>query len=111
MRKYLFEKKKTKSINKFSKSRNASVVLVLDLSRPEELWQTYQTIYEAVAKRVKHCISEASKQNPNIKDKLKDSILKRIGNAVCLIGEISERRIPIFLFRIKMKLNLFVFHC
>lgn len=65
------------------KSSNASVVLVLDLSKPEELWHTYQTLYEAVAKRVKFCISEASKQNPNIKEKLKESILKRIGNAVC----------------------------
>jgi hypothetical protein len=46
---------------------------------------TYEILYEAIAKRVKYCISEASKQNPNLKDKLKESILKRIGNAVCLI--------------------------
>ena len=57
-------------------------MLVLDLSQPQELWHTYQTLYEAIAKRVKHCITEASKQNPNLKDKLKESILKRIGNAV-----------------------------
>jgi hypothetical protein len=63
------------------------VVLVLDLSRPEELWHTYQTLYEAIAKRVKYCTSEASKQNPNIKDKLRDSIIKRIGNAVSLLIE------------------------
>lgn len=62
---------------------NASVVLVLDLSQPQELWQTYQTLYDAIAKRVKFCISEASKQNPNLKEKLKESILKRIGKAVC----------------------------
>ncbi|UJR09973.1 hypothetical protein I4U23_014197 [Adineta vaga] len=60
---------------------NASVALVLDLSRPEELWHTYETLYEAIAKRVKYCISEASKQNPNLKEKLKESILKRIGDA------------------------------
>ncbi len=55
---------------------------ILDLSQPKELWHTYQTLHEAVAKRVKSCISEASKQNPTIKDKLKESLLKRIGNAV-----------------------------
>ena len=59
------------------------MVLVLDLSQPKELWHTYQTLYEAIAKRVKFCISEAAKQNPNLKDKLKDAILKRIGHAVC----------------------------
>ncbi|CAF1153852.1 unnamed protein product [Adineta ricciae] len=59
----------------------ASVVLVLDLSRPQELWHTYETLYEAIVKRVKYCISEASKQNPNLKDKLKESIVKRIGDA------------------------------
>jgi hypothetical protein len=77
------------------KCSNASVVLVLDLSKPEELWHTYQTLYEAIAKRVKFCIGEASKQNPNLKDKLKESILKRIGNAVCVEDEISKLKIRI----------------
>jgi len=77
------------------KCSNASVVLVLDLSKPEELWHTYQTLYEAIAKRVKFCISEASKQNPNLKDKLKESILKRIGNAVCVEDGISKLKIRI----------------
>ena len=81
---YLFFKK---NINKFFSKifRNASVVLILDLSQEKELWHTYETLYEAIAKRVKYCISEAAKQNPNIKDKLKESILKRIGNAVRFI--------------------------
>jgi len=62
--------------------RNASVVLVLDLSKPQELWHTYQVLYDAISKRVKYCVSEATKQTPELKEKLKDSILKRIGNAV-----------------------------
>lgn len=73
---------------KFENFRNASVVLVLDLSHPEEFWHTYQTLFDAIAKRVKYCISEASKQNPNLKEKLKDAILKRIGNAVCFIDNL-----------------------
>ncbi len=72
--------------------------MVLDLSQPQELWHTYQTLYEAIAKRIKYCIHEASKQNPNIKDKLKESILKRIGNAVCLITKFSKTRIQIFFY-------------
>ncbi len=88
---------------------NASVVLVLDLSQPQELWHTYQTLYEAIAKRVKFCISEASKLNPNLKDKLKESILKRIGNAVCSRLNLNSMFLFVFL-RIKMKSNHFVFH-
>ncbi len=84
--------------------------MVLDLSQPEELWHTYQTLYEAIAKRVKYCISEASKQNPSIKDKLKESILKRIGNAVCWRRNLKDKNSN-DLFRIEMMLNLFVFHC
>ena len=85
--------------------------MVLDLSQPQELWHTYQTLFEAVAKRVKYCISEASKQNPQIKDKLKESILKRIGNAVCVkIKFKKQNKNSNYLCRIKMKLNLFVFH-
>ncbi|CAF1602955.1 unnamed protein product [Rotaria sp. Silwood1] len=77
---------------------NASVVLVLDLSQPQELWHTYQILYEAIAKRVKYCISEAAKQNPHIKDKLKEAILKRLGNAVRLDkGEIEPLRIPLLI--------------
>lgn len=56
--------------------------MVLDLSQPQELWQTYQTLYDALAKRIKQCIGDASKQNPGIKDKLRESIFRRIGNAV-----------------------------
>ena len=69
--------------------------MVLDLSQPQELWHTYQTLYEAIAKRVKYCISDASKQNPNIKDKLRESILKRIGNAVCLKTKFKNKIIRI----------------
>ncbi|CAF1075833.1 unnamed protein product [Rotaria sordida] len=77
---------------------NASVVLVLDLSQPQELWHTYQTLYEAIAKRIKYCINEASKQNPYIKEKLKQSVLKRLGNAVRLDkGEIEPLRIPLLI--------------
>lgn len=56
--------------------------MVLDLSQPQELWHTYETLYEAITKRVKYCVNEATKQNPDLKEKLKESILKRIGNAV-----------------------------
>ena len=68
--------------NKFVDFRNASIVMVLDLSQPQELWQTYQTLYDALAKRIKQCIGDASKQNPGIKDKLRESIFRRIGNSV-----------------------------
>ena len=84
-------------------------MLVLDLSQPQELWQTYQTLYDAIAKRVKFCISEASKQNPNLKEKLKDAILKRIGNAVCRTKDFFTKT-SIELSRTKMKSNLYEFH-
>ena len=71
---------------------HASVVLVLDLSQPQELWHTYQTLYEAVAKRVRYCITEAAKNDPTLKDRLKEAILKRIGIAVRSFSCRSEHR-------------------
>lgn len=86
-------------------------MLVLDLSRPQELWHTYQTCFDAIAKRVKHCISEASKQNPALKEKLKESILRRIGNAVSVIRNHSRHSCMGHHFRIRTKWNLCVFQC
>ncbi|CAF1196691.1 unnamed protein product [Adineta steineri] len=74
---------------------HASVVLVLDLSKEQELWYTYETLYDAIAKRVKHCINEAAKQNPNIKDKLKESIVQRIGKANK--NDVEPLRIPLLI--------------
>ncbi|CAF3621382.1 unnamed protein product [Adineta steineri] len=74
---------------------HASVVLVLDLSKEQELWYTYETLYDAIAKRVKHCINEAAKQNPNIKDKLKESINQRIGKANK--NDVEPLRIPLLI--------------
>ncbi|CAF2015439.1 unnamed protein product [Rotaria magnacalcarata] len=84
---------------------NASVVLVLDLSQPQELWNTYQILYDTIAKRVKYCISEAAKQNPNIKEKLKESILKRLGSTIRPEKhDIEPLRIPLLIIGSKYDL-------
>ncbi|CAF0727488.1 unnamed protein product [Didymodactylos carnosus] len=59
---------------------NASIVLVLDLSQPKELYHTFQTVVEYLMKRIKTCISDAVKKNAAVKDKLKKAFERRLGD-------------------------------
>lgn len=56
--------------------RNLSVVLTLDLSKPEELWYILETLLTAISKRINNVLSTAS--SPELKNFLNDQTKNRI---------------------------------
>lgn len=56
--------------------RNLSVVLVLDLSKVEELWYTMQTLLDEVKKRIDHILDTS--KDPMIKKTLYENARDRI---------------------------------
>jgi len=58
---------------------HTTVVLVLDLSAPNELWFTMEALMQAARQRLDAAIAEARESDPYIKDKLKKKALERIG--------------------------------
>ena len=56
-----------------------SLVIVLDLSTPTEMWFTLETILTELKKRVEAAINEAKRDDPSIKDKLKKKSWERLG--------------------------------
>ena len=61
-------------------------MLVLDLSTPNELWFTLETLLSELKKRVESAINELKREDPSIRDKLKKRCWERIGDdhAVCI---------------------------
>ena len=57
-----------------------SIVIVLDLSTPTEMWSTLETLLAELKKRVEGAINEAKRDDPSIKDKLKKKSWERTGN-------------------------------
>jgi hypothetical protein len=57
---------------------NTSVMITLDLSKLSELWITMETLITYLRQRIKECVKEASKQNPNVKERIKKEIQDRI---------------------------------
>lgn len=62
-----------------SSFRNCSIILVLDLSEPNKLWYTAETLLKAAQDRVEAVIRKASAQNPKIYEEIKSRAWKRIG--------------------------------
>lgn len=58
---------------------HTSIVLVLDLSSPHELWFTMETLLAAAKVRVEEAINEAKATDPYIKDTLKRKAMERAG--------------------------------
>ncbi|XP_071834004.1 cytoplasmic dynein 2 light intermediate chain 1-like [Apostichopus japonicus] len=58
---------------------NCSIILVLDLSEPNKLWYTAETLLKAAQDRVEAVIRKASAQNPKIYEEIKSRAWKRIG--------------------------------
>ncbi|XP_059160570.1 cytoplasmic dynein 2 light intermediate chain 1-like [Physella acuta] len=58
---------------------NTTLILVLDLSAPAELWTTMETLLKAAESRVKEAIREAQAVDPQIEKKLKKKAMERVG--------------------------------
>ena len=56
-----------------------AIVIVLDLSTPTEMWFTLETLLTELKKRVEAAINEAKRDDPSIKDKLKQKSWERVG--------------------------------
>ena len=56
-----------------------SVALVLDLSKPEELWFTLETWLSRLRSLIESVISVARGDDPEIKDRLRKAAWERVG--------------------------------
>ena len=56
-----------------------SIVLMLDLSQPNELWFTLETLLKQLKAHIEATITAARRDDPNIKTKLKEKTQERIG--------------------------------
>lgn len=56
-----------------------TLLLVIDLSVPSELWFTMETLLQAAKTRAEEALNEAKITNPSIKEKLRKKAWERIG--------------------------------
>lgn len=56
--------------------RNLSVVLTLDLSKPEEMWYVMETLLKSILKQINNVLSSA--HSPELKSYLNDQTKSRI---------------------------------
>eukprot|EP00112_Aurelia_sp_Birch-Aquarium-sp1_P017141 Seg3953.2 transcript_id=Seg3953.2/GoldUCD/mRNA.D3Y31 product="Cytoplasmic dynein 2 light intermediate chain 1" protein_id=Seg3953.2/GoldUCD/D3Y31 len=60
--------------------RHLSVVLVLDLSKPNELWHTQEVLIKEIRRRVEISLSEINRTSPSIARTLREKCWERIGD-------------------------------
>jgi len=60
-------------------ARHTAMILVLDLSKPSELWFTLEKFLTIIRSRVDAVINEMRMQQPDIKEQLKRQTWQRIG--------------------------------
>ncbi|XP_065069378.1 cytoplasmic dynein 2 light intermediate chain 1-like [Rhopilema esculentum] len=60
-------------------SKNLSIVVVLDLSRPNDLWETQEILLKEVKHLVKKALSEIDRSAPSTSAKMKQKCWERVG--------------------------------
>ena len=60
--------------------RNLAIVLVLDLSKPEELWFTMDRLLTYIRNRVDTVLSEGKSNDPYLKEDLEKKMWQRLGD-------------------------------
>ena len=58
------------------------MVITIDLSKLSELWITLESVITYAKQRIKECVKEAGRTNPNVKEKLKKAIHMRLNSNV-----------------------------
>lgn len=58
------------------------MVLVIDLSQPNEIWKTIETLLNAVRQRIENVLERISNQDASIREQLKARIEKNIGDHI-----------------------------
>ncbi|XP_057300241.1 cytoplasmic dynein 2 light intermediate chain 1-like isoform X2 [Hydractinia symbiolongicarpus] len=87
-----------------SNIRKLSVVLVLDLSKPDQLWETQETLLNQIKQRIKQVITEASKTDTNIENDLKDRAWRRVGKNHTDKNTITPLLVPLVIIGAKSDL-------
>jgi len=59
--------------------RHLSVALVVDLSKPEELWLTVDKWLDVIKARVTELLNDSSHTEQTLKDRLRQSAWQRVG--------------------------------
>jgi len=59
--------------------RNATLAIVIDLSKPSEIWFTLESLLAAAKSRIETIIAEVKGENPQIREQLKKRAWQRVG--------------------------------
>ena len=59
--------------------RHTTLFLVLDLSQPQELWFTLESLLQTAKSRVEAVIADMKSTDPDIKQKLQKAAWERVG--------------------------------
>ncbi|KAL8611152.1 hypothetical protein ACOMHN_064442 [Nucella lapillus] len=59
--------------------RHTALFVVLDLSQPQELWYTLETLLQSARARVETVVNEMKTSDPDLKDKLLKAAWERVG--------------------------------
>ena len=62
--------------------KQTSVILVLDLSSPNQLWFTLDKLLGALKSRIEAVVKECQMDNPKIRDELRNTMWERLGEEV-----------------------------
>lgn len=63
----------------FNNFRHTTLAIVVDLSKPSEIWFTLETLLAAAKARVENILTEMKQEYPGLKEKLRKKAWERVG--------------------------------
>lgn len=60
-------------------TRHTTLAIVVDLSKPSEIWFTLETLLAAAKARIENILAEMKQENPGLKEKLRRKAWERVG--------------------------------
>lgn len=85
--------------------KRLSVVVALDLSQPNKLWETQHILLSQIKSRIEEVVGQASSSNPKIHAELKSRAVERIGESHADLNRMEPSLVPILI--VGTKLDLF----
>ncbi|XP_067938726.1 cytoplasmic dynein 2 light intermediate chain 1-like isoform X2 [Watersipora subatra] len=83
---------------------DSSIVLVLNLSTPNDMWSTLELLLSYLNSRVEQCITEANRKDSSVWDKLKKSTRERLGGDHMDDDLLEPFRVPLVIIGTKFDL-------
>ena len=59
--------------------RHTTLAIVVDLSKPSEIWFTLETLLAAAKARIENILTDMKQEYPGLKDKLRKKAWERVG--------------------------------